>query len=176
MSLRRSLLSIGVGALLAISIASPSFAYGKENWQTAFAGTAVSPGGTSFGFWGWCAFTGGVTSGNDADCQFAEYVHSGPLAGFTCQESLDINSWHIGASPAPGIPGDFIVSGTVTVNPSSLSGPCIAFFPGTKFMTGENTFADVDSGIPGMAGHFNLGAATLGADIGEFQIQVTQIQ
>jgi len=45
-------LAIGLAALLAVSVASPAFAYGRENRQTAFAGTAVTPGGSSFGFWG----------------------------------------------------------------------------------------------------------------------------
>jgi hypothetical protein len=171
MSLRRLVLCTGVAALLAMSIASPSLAYGKENWQTAFAGTAVSPGGTSFGFWGWCTFGGGVTSGNNGDCQFAEYVHS-PQGSFTCQESLDISSWHIGPGQFPT--GDFIASGTATVHPSALTGPCLAFFPGTT----STSFTNADTGIPGAAGHYNLNSllpVILGASIGEFQIQVTQI-
>src|SRR5579864_9364245 len=113
MPLRRSIISLGLGALLAISVASPSFAYGKENWQTTFAGTAVTPGGSSFGFWGWCTFGGGVTSGNNGDCEFAEYAHSGPQGSFTCHESMDITSWRIGSPPPTGLPGDFVINGTV---------------------------------------------------------------
>jgi len=155
-------------AVLALSATSPAFAYGKENWQTTFAGTAVTPGGISFGFWGWCAFGGGVTSGNTGYCQFAEYVHNTPQGSFTCHESLDISSWTIA--------GDFQINGTVTVSPTSLTGPCIAFFPGTQFMTGPNTFANVDSGVPGAPGHYNLTSGFLGPNqVGELQEQVTQV-
>jgi hypothetical protein len=172
----RAYIGLVCAGVLALSITSPAFAYGKENWQTTFAGTAVTPGGSSFGFWGWCAFGGGTSSGNHGDCQFAEYVHGAAQGSFTCHESLDISSWRIGPSPAPGVPGDFLINGTVTVTPSNLTGPCIAFFPGNQFMTGSNTFANADSGIPGAAGHYNLTSGFLGANqVGELQEQVTQI-
>ncbi len=155
---------------LAVSLASithsrPALAYGAENWQIGFAGTAVAPGtGLGFGFWGWCAFGGGVTSGNNGDCQISQYQHAPSGSGipsFTCEESLDITSWS-------GIGGTFVISGTATVNPTSLTGPCLASFP--PFSA---SFTGVDSMIPAAPGHFNPGA--FAGTRGELQIQVTQI-
>jgi hypothetical protein len=59
-----------------------------------------------------------------------------------------------------------INSGTITVNPTSQTGPCLALFPGP-------TGFPVDTGIPAHAGHYNIGSV-LGA-VGEFEMQVTQI-
>jgi len=166
MSIRRSVIAVAAAALLVVSVTSPAFAYGKENWQVAFSGTGVNPGtGQAFGFWGWCAFGGGVTSGNDADCEFSQYLHlpSGP--GFTCQESLDVSAWSI--SPTTG---DFVVTGTATVHPSTMTVPCLALFPGTT----TNTFSNIDTQIPAAAGHYNLGSI-FGAR-GEFVMQVVQLK
>src|SRR5207244_1662525 len=53
MSIRRSVIAVAAAALLVVSVTSPAFAYGKENWQVAFSGTGVNPGtGQAFGFWG----------------------------------------------------------------------------------------------------------------------------
>ncbi len=154
------ILPIALMSLMALSLVPVTHAYGKENWQIGFAGTGVAPaGGFGFGFWGWCAFGGGVTSGNTGDCQFAQYVHTTP-GGATCHESLDITAWD-------GSGGTFVISGTATVNPVAQTAFCLAFFPGSSSFTG------VDTGIPAAAGHFNLG--TFGGLKGEFQIQVTQI-
>src|SRR5712692_1254813 len=164
---RRAVLVLTVVGLLAVvvvaSSASPALAYGKANWQVAINGTAIFPStGTAFGFWGWCEFAGGVTSGNDGDCQFAQYFHAPAGGGFTCEESLDITSWN-----ASG--GTFVVSGTASVNPSSLTGPCVSLFPGST------NFSGVDSGIPAAPGHYNLGGLGPGL-AGEFQIQVVQVR
>jgi hypothetical protein len=159
--LSRSVLGLLVAAMLGVSAASPALAYGAENWQLGFAGTGVAPStGFGFGFWGWCTFGGGVTSGNNGDCQFAQYFHAPSGSGFTCQESLDITSWD-----ATG--GTFVISGTATVSPTSSTGPCLLFFPGTS------PFSGVDSMFPAVPGHFNFG--TFGTLKGEFQLQVTQI-
>ncbi len=173
MRMRRSMFSIGLGALLAISLASPSFAYGKENWQIAFAGTGIQPTVGNFGFWGWCALGGGVTAGNNGDCEFAQYVHL-PSGSFTCQESVDLTAWHMGAGAFQT--GDFFFSGTVTVHPGTLSpaqmAACIGLFPGSI------PFSNVDSLIPAAAGHYNLNSLApsfFGTSVGQFQIQVTQI-
>ena len=151
-------------SLASISHSRPALAYGKENWQIGAAGTGVFPGtGVGFGFWGWCALGGGVTSGNNGDCEFSQYQHAPAGSGipsFTCQLSLDITSWD-------GSGGTFVVTGTATVNPTSLTGPCLAFFPGSASFTGVN------SGIPAAPGHYNPGG--IGGLRGEFQIQVTQI-
>jgi hypothetical protein len=165
MSLPRSFLAIVAAALLGVSSATPGLAYGAENWQIGFAGTGTVAGtGNGFGFWGWCALGGGVTSGNTGDCQFAQYVHTPSGSGFTCHESLAITSWTVGVN------GDFFASGTVTVTPTNLTAPCLAIFPGTP----TTSFTGMDLGIPAKAGHYNLGALIPG-EPGEFQIQVTQI-
>src|SRR5579863_9656901 len=147
-------------ALVSNSHSRPALAYGAENWQIGFSGTGVFPGtGQGFGFWGWCAFGGGVTSGNDGDCQVSQYVH-GP-SGFTCQESIDVTSW-------TGSGGTFVINaGTITVHPTSQTANCLALFPGPGGFP-------VDTGFPAAAGHYNLGGK--GGVVGEFQIQVTQIQ
>ena len=158
--LSRSLLGLLIAAMLGVFVANPALAYGKENWQIGLSGTGVAPGtGVGFGFWGWCAFGGGVTSGTDGDCQFAQYFHAPAGSGFTCHISLDITSWDASS-------GTFVLSGSASVNPASTTAACLAFFPGSASFTG------VDSGIPAAPGHYNLGA--LGPS-GEFQIQVTQL-
>jgi hypothetical protein len=163
--LARPLLGILIAATLVIFAATPALAYGQENWQIALAGTAVAPGtGQGFGFWGWCALGGGVTSGNNGDCEVAQYVHAPSGSGFTCHESLNITSWDVESN------GDFFITGTATVNPTSLTGPCVGIFPGSASFTG------VDSLIPAAPGHYNLTSIFLGPGLrGEFQIQVTQI-
>jgi len=165
----RRIRGLAVLALLAISVASPAFAYGKETYQVAFSGTATQPGVGGFGFWGWCAFAGGVTSGNDGDCEFSQYNHGlFPGASVTCEESLDVSSWSI--SP---VTGDFVITGTVTVHPSTLSSSqmaaCLALFPGS------GTFSNVDSEIPARPGHYNIGNV-FGTATGEFEVQVVKIQ
>lgn len=161
--LPRPLLAILVVALLALFTAAPALAYGSENWQIGLAGTGVAPGtGQGFGFWGWCALGGGVTSGNTGDCQLAQYIHGPSGSGFTCHESLDITSWNVGSD------GNFFITGTATVNPSSLTDACVSFFPGSV------NFSGVDSLIPAAPGHHNLGGLGPGL-IGEFQIQVNQL-
>jgi hypothetical protein len=146
---------------LALVVATPTLAYGKDNWQLGFSGTGVIPStGQGFGFWGWCAFGGGITSGNDGDCQVSQYVHAPAGGGFTCEESVDVTAWD-----ASG--GTFVIeAATVTVHPSSLTEACLAFFPGPAGFP-------VDTGFPAAAGHYNLGG--IGGVRGEFQVQVTQI-
>jgi hypothetical protein len=153
-------------ALLVAVAANPASAYGKANWQLTFAGTATFPStGNGFGFWGWCDLAGGVTSGTSGDCKLAQYQHA-PAGGglsFTCHESLDLTAWS-------GATGTFVISGKATVNPTSLTGPCLSFFPGSSPFTG------VDTGFPAAPGHYNPGvsALALGA-VGEFNITVTQV-
>ena len=150
-----------VAATLGLFAAPPALAYGAENWQIGLAGTGVDPGtGQGIGFWGWCTFGGGVTSGTNGDCQFAQYVHAPSGSGFTCEISLNITSWD-------GSSGTFVITGTATVNPTSATGPCLAFFPGSA------SFTDFAPGFPAAPGHYNLGG--IGGIRGEFQMQVTQI-
>jgi hypothetical protein len=165
--LARPLLGLLVAATLAIAAtlglfaATPASAYGQDTWQIGISGTGVNPGtGFGFGFWGWCAFGGGVTSATSGDCELSQYLHVSAGSGFTCEESVDITSWSTST-------GTFVVTGTVTVHPTSLTGPCLTFFPGSA------SFTDLDSGVPAAAGHYNLGG--IGGLRGEFQVQVAQI-
>jgi hypothetical protein len=161
--LLRSLVGLLVAALLGVACASPSHAYGKENWQIGISGTGVFPGtGNGVGFWGWFAFGGGVTSGNTGEGQFAQYVHGPGGSGFTCHLSLDISSWTVTG-------GTYFITGTASVNPVSTTAACLAFFPGTP----TANFSNVNTLVPAAAGHYNLGG--IGGLVGEFQIQVTQI-
>ncbi len=164
MSRSRSLLGLLLALALAILPASPALAYGSgANWQIGLAGTGVLPStGQGFGFWGWCALGGGVTSGNTGDCQFSQYVHAGSGGGFTCEISLDINSWSISPTHT------FLMSGTASANPNSVTQPCLSFFPGSA------SFTNLDPGIPAVPGHYNLGGLGPGL-VGEFQTQVTQV-
>jgi len=164
--MRRLFLLVAIAAVAAIvasSASSPAFGYGKANWQVTANGTGVIPGtGIGFGFWGWCAFAGGVTSGNDGDCQFAQYEHGPAGSGFTCHISLDITSW-------TGVGGTFVITGTASVTPTNLTGPCLSIFPGSSPYTG------VDTGIPAAAGRYHLGSLGGPGVPGEFNMTVTQI-
>jgi hypothetical protein len=156
-------------ALVSNAHSRSALAYGKENWQIGVSATGVLPGtGVGFGFWGWCAFGGGVTSGNNGDCQFSQYQHAPSGSGipaFTCEESFDITSWEAEKLSSPFV--TFVIdAATVTVHPTSQTGNCLAFFPGPAGFP-------VDTGFPAAAGHYNLGG--IGGLRGEFQIQVTQI-
>lgn len=141
--------------------AKPALAYGRATYQVAFNGTGVFPGtGVGFGFWGWCEFAGGVTSGTDGDCEFSQYAHGPAGSGFTCEVSLNISAWD-----ATG--GTFVITGTASVNPARLTGPCVSLFPGSP------TFTGVDSMIPAAPGHYAIGS--IGGAVGEFNIQVNLI-
>jgi hypothetical protein len=166
MSARYVLVLLTVGILVAAP-ASQAFAYGKENYQVTFSGTGTAPGAGGFGFWGWCAFgsattfTNGVpTAGTDGDCEFSQYGHAPGGGGFTCEESLDITSWSIGTN------GDFVISGTAIVNPSTQTDACIASFPGSS------SFTNVDSELLAVPGHHNFGSLGPGLK-GQFVEQVT---
>jgi len=166
----RSLLGVLVAVILGVVAASPAQAYGPENWQIGFAGTAVAPStGFGFGFWGWCAFGGGVTSGNTGDCQFSEYIHTSS-GRVTCEESADITSWDTSISTIPPTVGfhTFHVTGTATVNPSSATAACESI-PGSF----PASYIGFDTQIPAAAGHYNLGSV-LGPR-GELEFQVTQL-
>src|SRR5437667_10662458 len=94
---RRLLLIASVVGVLACAVvattATPALGYGKATWQTALTGTFVYPTtGFGVGFWGWCDFAGGVTAGDDSDCQVAEYLHLQAGTGWTCRLSID-GSW-----------------------------------------------------------------------------------
>jgi hypothetical protein len=163
---RRAALVLTVVGLLAAAVvaasASPALAYGKATWQVTANGTGILPGsGFGLGFWGWCEFAGGVTSGNDGDCEFAQYIHGPAGSGFTCHLSLDITAW-------TGTGGTFVITGSAAVNPTSLTGPCLSFFPGAA------NFSGVDTGIPSAPGQYHS-SNPFGAPVGEFNATVTQI-
>src|SRR5579859_3155650 len=168
MLFRRFLLSLGLAGLMALAVASPGFAYGQENYQVTFAGTGVNPStGFGLGFWGWCAFGGGTTSGNTGDCQFAEYVHSPAGSGFTCHVSLDLSQWDIGSN------GDFFFSGTANVSTGSLTSQQVAACVTFAGLPGP-TFSNVDSLLPAAVGHHSFGNI-FGTAIGGFQETVALI-
>ena len=166
---RRTGLLLAVAGLVALvvvaSSASPALAYGKANWQVAINGTATFPGsGFGFGFWGWCEFAGGVASGNDGDCEFAQYVHAPAGSGFTCHLSLEVSSWNTTG-------GTFVITGSASVNPTRLTGPCVSIFPGSA------SFSGVDTGIPAAPGRYHPGVSALAPGaVGEFNITVVRIQ
>ncbi len=168
---KNSILRISIASLvsiLAIAGAVPfASAYGRETWQTGFAGTAVVPTtGFGFGFWGWCAFVG-ATSGADGDCQISQYIHT-PSGNVNCEASVSVTGWN----QALGFTGftDFIItSDTIVVNPTSATGPCLAAFG--SFLIG-------DTGIPAIPGHHDFSGIPTGIDgivFTELQIQVTKI-
>lgn len=157
-----------------VATASPAMAYGKANWQTTFAATATVPGtGNGFGFWGWCDFAGGVTSGTSGDCQVTQYSHTHTGNSFTCHENVNLTTWSIAPSPPAGS-GDFLVTGSLTVTPSALTDACVAIFPFT------NPFFGVDTGIPGAAGHYAFGVGGIPGGVppgtvGTYNVTVTQV-
>jgi hypothetical protein len=173
-ALSRSIFGLLVAALLGVVAASPAQAYGTENYQVGFAGTAVAPGtGFGFGFWGWCAFGGGTsfnasglaTSGTTGDCNYALYIHTSS-GGVTCEQSVDITSWTI--QPDPFFPAAFFVTGTATVNPASAV-VCFGLFIGVF----PATFSNFDTLAPAAPGHYNLNGVF--GLTGEFQVQVAAI-
>lgn len=151
-----------IGALTLTGLASSTraHAYGPANWQATFSGTGVNPQFGGFGFWGWCDFAGGVSSGNSGDCQFSQYFHQPGGQGLTCEVSMDITSWTAS--------GDFLATGTASANPAKLTPECVGIFPGSTSYTG------VDTGIPAAAGHYHFGSIL--GQVGEFNEQVTQVR
>ena len=84
-------------------------------------------------------------------------------SGFTCHESLNLTAW-------TGEAGTFVITGTATVNPAALTGPCLSFFPGSSPFTG------VDTGFPAAPGHYNIGVGALAPGaVGEFNITVVKV-
>jgi hypothetical protein len=181
-SWRRALLVITVSAVIsgaaAMVSATPALAYGKATWQAALTGTFTYPTtGTGFGFWGWCDFAGGVTSGDDADCQIAEYMHSAAGTGWTCELSIDGTSWD--QSIGFFFPfATFHMTGSLVVHPANLTAgqkrDCIDFFTGA--VDGSTSFTDVETFIPAAPGHYDFRdvVALFGA-VGEFNFTVQQV-
>lgn len=168
-------------AVLAVS-AAPASAYGKATWQAAMTGTFVYPGtGGGFGFWGWCDFAGGITSGNDADCQVAEYLHAHGGSGWTCELTVDATSWDESVSAFFGFP-TFHVTGRLTVRPGNLTEAqreaCIGFYDtgDPTALVSSTTLTDVDTFMPAAPGHydFNDVVPAFGAT-GEFNFTITQV-
>ena len=167
-ALSRSFVALLVAGLIGVFPATPALAYGPENYQLGFAGTAITPGtGFGVGFWGWCAFGGGTgklpTSGTTGDCEYALYVHTSS-GGVTCQQSVDVTSWTIKTG---AFGPDFFATGTATVHPASAS-ICFGLFEGVF----PATFRDFDTLLPGVPGHYNLNGF---AGFNQLQIQVTAI-
>jgi hypothetical protein len=168
-ALLRPLLGLFAAALLGVAAAAPGAAYGggPANWQVGFAGTATFPStGIGFGFWGWCQFSGGVRSGNDGDCQVAQYIHAPSGSGIpavTCHQSVDVTSW-------TGAGGTFVITGTSTTTPSSAAQLCQAAGGAPPSFNGFDTM------LPAFPGHFSIPISSFAPGaVGELQIQVTQI-
>jgi hypothetical protein len=180
--------------ILAAPILAPSaHAYGRANWQAAFAGTFVIPGSGNFGFWGWCALAGGTgspaTSGTDADCEISQYFGTGH--SFQVLESISGTAWSEGPCtfpPCATVNDFYITAGTMTLNgptvvqgvqsgmaqqlpPScTVSGMTITCpIPVWEFLGVYNP----DTGIPVVAGHYNLNSFF--GHGGELQVQVVQL-
>ena len=173
-----SVVAVLAGTVVAVS-ATPALGYGKATWQTALTGTFTFPTtGFGLGFWGWCDFAGGVTSGDDADCEIAEYMHAPAGSGWTCELSIDATSWNQSAEPFPPFFVTFHATGSLVVRPGHLTDlqkqACIGFFTGGDGTS--TTFTDVDTFIPAAAGHYNIdpGSVIPGA-VGEFNFTVKQI-
>jgi hypothetical protein len=180
--MRRLLLVGSVTAVLACAVvatsATPALAYGKSTWQAALTGTFTFPAtGYGLGFWGWCAFAGGVTSGDDADCQIAEYMHAPAGSGWTCELSIEGTSWDQSAESFPPFFVTFHVTGSLVVRPGHLTADqkaaCISFFTGGDGKS--TTFTNVDTFIPAAPGHYNIGRGIIPGSVGEFNFTVTQI-
>jgi hypothetical protein len=176
-SWQRVLLVITVSTVISGAVATvsptPALAYGKATWQAALTGTFTYPTtGSGFGFWGWCDFAGGVTSGDDADCEIAEYVHSPAGSGWTCELSLDATSWD--ESVGDFFPfATFHMTGSAVVRPARLPADekeaCLELlgsFTGTSF-------TNLDTFIPAAPGHYDFGVFP--GSVGEFNFTVKQI-
>ncbi len=195
-------LALVITLATAIVVAPRARAYGTSNWQVAFSGNFnnKSAGGNNTGFWGWCAFSGGVSSGAEANCKFTEYIfnatgaNSGALFTFTIKGT----AWDMKPTtfPIPTLPPDdfFITAGTVT-----LTGPTIVKIlatavgppPPTCTVSGSTATCSIgvleaiglynpDTGVPAQAGHFSLKAVfeLLGLPVppgSHVDIQVTKI-
>lgn len=175
--LRRFLVVVsGLAILIAAVVASSASAsaYGRANWQTAFSGNFNSPGASS-GFWGWCAFFGGVTSGNDADCQVTMYF--GGASTGTIHEAIHGTAWDTEPTlfppPLAPAPDFFINAGSVTLTGSAVArllGSGSPPPPGCTVSGGTVScpipvlealnppIYSPDTGIPAAPGHYSLEA------------------
>jgi hypothetical protein len=117
--------------LSSLALIPAANAYGKSNWQATFSGNcnnATHCGGTTSGFWGWCSFGGGTsTGGNNADCESSNYAHGSLCATLPPPGCIDVHisisgsAWDIEPSLfAPGVNDFFITAGYQTI-----SGPTI---------------------------------------------------
>lgn len=206
---RRSLalcLSLGLPLGMAVVLSTSASAYGAANWQTAFSGNFNNITGTggSTGFWGWCEFAGGVSSGNNADCSFSQYFFSsggangaasfGPLTIKINGTAWDIESSTFPPLTLPPLPDFFITDGTVTfTGPAVVKAVAAGFLPPACTVTGSTVTCSIpvleattpplyapDTGIPAAAGHYSLASIfeLLGLTVppgSHIDIQVTQI-
>ena len=182
---RRLLLVASLAGLLACAVVAtsvtPALGYGKATWQTTLTGTFVFPasdffGLTGEGFWGWCDFAGGVTSGPAADCQIAEYMHSAAGTGWTCQLSID-GSWTQGPEDFDPTSITFHTTGSLMVHghlTTDQQAACANFFTGRT--DGSTSFSNADTFIPAAPGHYAIPPSVIfppGVDVvGEFNFTV----
>lgn len=168
-----------VAATLGVLAATPAFALAASNWQVAFAGTGNDPTlSDSFGFMGSCGFGGGVDAGNVGSCDISQHIHGAGGIGFTCAEHLDLTAWDRSVSTIPPTAGfhTFHITGSSTVQPSTLTQACMSVFPCNVFASPPCSaagFTEVDMQLPAAAGRYNFGG--LGATVGEFHVTVTSL-
>ncbi len=206
-SVRRSAalgLSLLLPVAMAVMLSTAASAYGAANWQAAFSGNFNNLSGTggSTGFWGWCDFAGGISSGNSADCSLSFYFFGiGGANGSTSfgplTEQINGTAWDVEPTrfPVPTLPPNdfFITAGSLT-----FTGPVVAkaiaagIIPPGCTVTGSTATCPIpnaeaagiyapDTGVPAAAGHFSLASVfeLLGLTVppgSHIDIQVTQIQ
>ncbi len=175
-------LRFGVPLLLPILsvlvLSTSAAAYGQANWQAAFSGNFNHTPQGSAGFWGWCAFLGGVSSGDEADCSLSDYFSSGSGSGASggnlIAERISGTAWDVEPGvhpPPPPFPQDdfFITAGSVTLTGPSIGSVIRSGSPAppgctTTGSTATCTIAALeslglympDTGIPAVSGHFSL--------------------
>jgi len=119
-----------------------------------------------------------VTSGDDADCQIAEYFHFPAGTGWTCQLSID-GSWTQGPEDFDPTSITFHVTGSLVIHghlTADQTAACANFFTGRS--DGSTTFQNADTFIPTVPGHYNIDPAVIfppdSGVVGEFNFTVAK--
>ncbi len=162
-----------IGSLIAALTLLSSFAlipaanaYGQEQFQIGFSfncNSAVAGNVCNgVGFWGWCTFGGGGTTG---DCQITFYNFNGVLglpAFGPAHLSIDYTRWTTGtgsfALPTqPSLPGFFAMGAGTSILTGSGANILQALFP-SSFTCPSTPVPSpnflCDTGIPAVPGHY----------------------
>jgi hypothetical protein len=167
--MKRFLAIVAAIAAAVTLTASPASAYGggagHDMWQVGLSFNCNNPdfcGNELGGFWGWAEFDrspDGTQTWGDFEGSFCGHTvaAAGPGAAGAGHVSIEIESWTI--APGSGGPQTFFASGEET---DSFAGDTVTF-----------DFADMDTGIPAVPGHYStsdvFGVTVPGV---AFQIQV----